>query len=87
MGPILARAPAEAALVHAVLQRQDVPAAARLDRLGAVGAASAPLFAALAVVAASLGRAPGPHLLLCSTGPGALAGAALLEAPVEPQER
>jgi 3-oxoacyl-[acyl-carrier-protein] synthase-1 len=57
-----------------------------VDRLGEVGAASAPLFATLAVMAAQLGRAPGPNVLLWTTGPGPLCGAALLDVPVVRRE-
>lgn len=56
------------------------------DRLGEVGAASAPLFAVLAVTAAQRGRAPGPNILLWTMGPGALRGAALLSVPVAARE-
>ena len=52
------------------------------DRLGEVGAASAPLFAVLAVTAARRGRAPGPNTLLWTSGPGARSGAALLTIPL-----
>jgi 3-oxoacyl-[acyl-carrier-protein] synthase-1 len=57
------------------------------DRLGEVGAASAPLFAVLAVTAAQRGRATGPNVLLWTTGPGPRAGAALLTIPVLARER
>jgi 3-oxoacyl-[acyl-carrier-protein] synthase-1 len=57
------------------------------DRLGEVGAASAPLFAVLAVADAQRGHAPGPNVLLWTTGPGALSAAALLTVPVRARDR
>lgn len=56
------------------------------DRLGEVGAASAALFASLSVTAAQRGRAPGPNIIICTTGAGALRGAALLHVPVRRRE-
>jgi 3-oxoacyl-[acyl-carrier-protein] synthase-1 len=52
------------------------------DRLGEVGAASAPLSAVLAVTAAKYGRLSGPNTLLLASGPGMLRGAALLTTPL-----
>jgi 3-oxoacyl-[acyl-carrier-protein] synthase I len=57
------------------------------DCWGDVGAASGPLFVALAAAAAERGYARGPHYLVWASSEGGERGAALVQLDVKPRER